>query len=134
MQGYLLNCLLTATYSDILDVFKELLAGVPGFSYLSIIGCKDKPGVLRDSYFSPSETLLLINLSLLKAVIILLIVALCSVVGSCSKFLYCSVLFNYLLDTLVESFKSSMTTALSLSEFGMTISPLCFIFVVFWIG
>ena len=54
-------------YSEILHVFKELLAGLHGFSYLGIIGCKEKRGVLEDSHFSPSGTLLPINLLFLKS-------------------------------------------------------------------
>ena len=66
------------TYSQILDVwqFKELITGLPGLSSLCNCGCLLKHNVLGDSIYSPSETLLLMDLPSLNLVITLLIVAL----------------------------------------------------------
>ena len=104
-------------------MFKGLITDLPGFPSLCIFGCMQKNRVLGDSTFSPSETLLLINLSFLNLVITLLTVALFSGVGSCSKCLYCSVSFRFF--NVVFYIKCDFC-AFFASFFATTISSLSF--------
>ena len=116
------------------------MTSIPGFPSLCIFCCMQNRDVLGDSTFSPSETLLSINFLSLNLAIKLLTV-LFSVVGSCSKCLWCSMSFNCFADPLLQSFISSITAAPPLLAFVMKISsrnfssfnPFCF-FPFFWGG
>ena len=109
------------------------MTSIPGFPSLCIFCCMQNRDVLGDSTFSPSETLLSINFLSLNLAIKLLTV-LFSVVGSCSKCLWCSMSFNCFADPLLQSFISSITAAPPLLAFVMKISsrnfssfnPFCF--------
>ena len=110
---------LTSRYTK--QALAELITGLPGFPSLCIFHWIQKR-VLGGSTFSPSETLLWIKLSFLSPAVTLLSFALFSVIRSCSECLQCLVLFNCLSDSLMQCFKSSVTTVLHLSAFAVTIS------------